>query len=262
MKTRLIFVVTLLIMGLALPAFAHEGETLTVVYDNLSLTIDKDFASDVSVVNIPADPPEYGPGFAEPASIQIGFANPPEGFYPDSILTLRFYDVQNFADYPEHQKRLEQLQMLLKDRPDLTSYLEVRENVSENTLPFIPVYPHGQILRARAEYVETPILRGIEYITAFSADVSPFTSTSFLYTFQGVTLDGAHYVSGQGFVTTSLFPVEISAFDPAEFQAELNTYLNESVATLNGAKVEDFSPSLDELNTVIQSIMMTPPPQA
>ena len=262
MRFRPVFAALLLMLGLVLPAAAQEQNTLTITYEQFSLTVAKDFLTGLTVAELPADPPENGPGFAEPASVQIAFSNPAPGFAPESILTLRFYRTADFAAYPEHQRRLEQLQTLLADRPDLAAYATYREDAMADALPFLPVYPHGQVLSARTAYVETPMLNGIAYVAGFAADVAPFNSNSFVYTVQAVTPDGAYYVSAQAFVTTDLFPAELPAFDPAAFQANLPTYIAESIATLQAGAAEDFSPSTAAVDAIIQSITITPPPMA
>jgi hypothetical protein len=257
MKYRivLLFILALLI---AAPAFAQEGDTLTVSTGGIQVTIDKDFATGVSVNAIPADPAEFGPGFAEPASTQIAFSNPAPGFAAESILTIRLYPISGFAEYPEHLNRLAQLQNILANQSPLTEYMTYQENAMTNVLPFIPVYPHGQVAAARAEYVETPIMRGVRFVAAFSADLSPFTSNSFVYTYQGITRDEQVYVSAQAFVTTDVFPAELEGFDPAEFQATLPQYMDDSIAALNAADASSFSPALDDVDTIMQSLTVTP----
>lgn len=258
MKIRNVFASLLLILAFAIPAAAQAQDTLTVSTGDIRLMIDKAFATGVSFNLLPADPTEFGPGFAEPASLQIGFSNPPPGFAPESILTIRIYETVNFAGYPEHERRLAQLQDMLANRPDLAGYTTYRENVAERALPFIPVYTHGQVLSARAEYVETPTFAGIQYIAAFSADVSPFNRNSFIYTIQGVTPDGKHYISAQSFISTDLFPAEPTIDDPAAFQANLPTYIEESIATLNAGMPEDFSPSLADIDAAMESLFIPP----
>ncbi len=258
MKIRNVLTLLLLALALALPAAAQEQDTLTVSTGNIRLTIDKAFATGVSFNLIPADPAEFGPGFAEPASLQIGFSNPPPGFAPESILTIRIYETANFAGYPEHERRLAQLQDLLANRPDIAEHMTYRENAADLALPYIPVYTHGQILSARAEYVEAPSFQGIRYVAAFSADVSPFNSNSFIYTVQGVTADGKYYVSAQSFIMTDLFPAESGPIDLAEFQANLPVYIEESIATLNAGAEEDFSPSLADVDAVMDSLFIPP----
>jgi hypothetical protein len=260
MKHRILFVLLALsILTLAAPASAQEQDVFTVSTGGIQLTVDKDFATGVSINELPADDPSFGPGFAEPVSTQIAFSNPPPGFAPESILTIRIYRIADFADYPEHQARQTGLQLLLENRADLTEFMQSASTMpGMSPLPFIPVYPHGAVLQARAEYFETPFMQGVRYITAIAAAIEPFTSRSFIYTWQGVSTDGSVYVSGQAYIDASMFSTEITAFDPAEFQANFPQYLTDSVTQLNAAAPDAFSPVLNDVDAILESLTVTP----
>jgi hypothetical protein len=260
MRIRYSLFILLLLAALVSPAAAQPAETLIVSTGGIEMTIDKDFASGVSINLLPADDPAFGPGFAEPASVQIAFSNPPPGFARESILTLRFYRVGDFAGYPEHEARLAQLRQLVQGQPaDLSAFMEADATLSANLrLPFIPVYTHGAALQARVEPFETPMFRGVRYVAAFAAALEPFTSTSFLYTYQGISNDSSVYLSAQAFIETPLFPTELTAIDPEAFSASFPQYLADSIAALNAAAPTDFSPGLADVDAAIQSITVTP----
>jgi hypothetical protein len=258
MRLRFAAAVLLIMVAAAGPAAAQDGDTLTVSTGGVMLTINKDFATGISINQLPADSPEYGPGFAEPANTQISFSNPPPGFAPESILTIRLYPVSGLEAYPEHMRRFEQLQNLIANQSPLTEFMIYPDNAITDTLPFIPVYTHGQVLTARAGFVETPIMQGIRYVAAFAAAAEPFNSNSFVYTYQGVTRDGQYYISAQAFVTTDLFPADAAPIDPEVFQANFPAYVAESIATLNAGTAADFSPSLADVDAVMQSLTVTP----
>lgn len=260
MKYRLL-IALLALMAFALPAAAQSDNTLTVSTGGIQLTIDKDFATGVAINTLPADDPAPGPGFAEPTSTQISFSNPAPGFAPESILTLRLYRTTDFEGYPEHQARLTQLQLLLQEmNPDaLAQFMQPAATMPGNPpLPFVPVYPHGSALQARAEFFETPMFRGVRYIGAFAAAAEPFNSRSFIYTYQGISNDGSIYLSAQAFIDTTLFPDEPGPIDPATFMDNFGQYVQESIATLNAGTPDDFSPNLADVDTIIQSITVTP----
>ena len=122
-------------------------------------------------------------------------------------------------------------------------------------LPFLPILPAGQVIRAQAQYVETSALQGIAYITAYRQDAFPFVSGDFLYTYQAVTRDGSHYVSVIFPLATGLFPETVPAdFDYDAFIAELESNYNQAIATLNSGGSADFAPALDLLTALIQGI--------
>ncbi|MDX2141355.1 MAG: hypothetical protein SF123_24935 [Chloroflexota bacterium] len=259
MKYRILLILLLLALAIAFPAAAQDDDTLIVSTGGIMLTIDKDFATGVAINPLPADPPEYGPGFAEPASTQISFINPPPGFAAESILTIRIYRTDDFADYPMHIERLSQLQILLDNDSPLTEFMQPAPTMpGVSPLPFIPLYLHGTVLQARAEYVQTPLLQGIRYITAIAAAIEPLNSRSFIYTWQGVTNDGEYYVSAQAFLTTSLFEDNVPVEDPAAFADAFPDYLTGAVATLNAAAPTDFTPSLADIDAIMESLTVTP----
>jgi hypothetical protein len=258
---RIALATLLLMLAIAMPAAAQSTDTLTVSTGGIQLTIDKDFATGVTINTLPADDPAQMGFIAAPASTQIAFSNPPPGFAPESILTIRLYNTTDFAAYPEFQTRLTGLQLLLQNEggQDLSAFMQPAPTMDGNPpLPFLPVYTHGSALQARAEYFETPMFQGIRYMGAFAAAREPFNSRSFLYTYQGISRDGSVYLSAQAFVTTPLFPDEIPGFDPAEFEANFSTYLQESIATLNAAAPEDFSPTLSDMDAIVQSLTVPP----
>src|SRR5439155_16255690 len=95
---------------------------------------------------------------------------------------------------------------------------------------------------------------GIMYITAFRQDVSPFLSGDFFYTFQGISADGAYYVSAIFKPTTRLFPAQGRNFDPNSMSGgKLQKYLQDSVAQLNKATANDFKPPLAIFDAIVQS---------
>ncbi|MBN2471901.1 MAG: hypothetical protein JXN59_14355 [Anaerolineae bacterium] len=175
--------------------------------------------------------------------------------FNDAAATIFAYPVSGLAALPDHAERLAALQTLLDTRPDLSEYMVARDNVTENALPFLPVLPAGQVIRARAQYVESAALRGISYITAYAQAQEPFLSSAFLYTFQGVSADGETYISLVMPLTTGLFPAEHDPnFGVLELQADVAGYMNASVAALNEAAPGDFAPALDHLQTLLDSI--------
>jgi hypothetical protein len=160
---------------------------------------------------------------------------------------MRLY---NLADFNELQiVQVEQLQSLLADRPELTSYM----TEAGMALPFLPMLVHSQTFRARAQYVETPEIAGISYLTAFNAAVEPFMSTSFLYTFQGLSKNSGQYVSVIFPLETTLFPAEPEPIDLDVFVAQLPDYMAAAVTNLTEAGADEFTPSLTRLNDLITS---------
>ena len=255
-RFALIFTLIVSLFGSAVAMAQQPADPLTVLADRFMFTVDKADLNRLSVLQLPAgDIFDMAP-FGEPASTQIAFGRPPRpDFYPESFLTIRLYNIADFEPYTGHQPVLEQLITMLETRPDLKA-LELSDNIGANLLPTLPVFTHGQVLRARAEYVDTEHISGIRYIAAYKADLSPFDSRSFVYQFVGLTRDGQTVIGATGFIETALFPEEYESVDLEALAATLPQYIAESTALLNAAQPADFSPSLDTLDAIITS--MTP----
>lgn len=250
-----------ILIGLALllavtPALAQESTTHTVAFDGFRFSFDEALARNVNISQHVPDPAEDGPWFAEPRYTQFALYN--EFPVPESLLdvvgSVRVYRLADLAGYDEDLRRAEQLRALLTERPDLTPYMAARDNASENTLPFLPVFPAAQIVRARAHYLDAPAVSGISFVTVYSQGIGPLLADEFLWTFQGLSANGEYYVMALFPLHTGLFPQEVGAgYDPDALIARLVEYLNESIATLNAASPSDFSPSLDALDALVST---------
>ncbi len=252
-----VLIVMLSIMGLVLlPAAAQPPATATVSYNGFSFSYDPTMATHVDIDTFPGDPVALEvPGGPEVKHVQFAVSNTdvtPSIF--DATLAIRVYDTADFASYANQQGQLAALQNLLAQKVDLGGYMVAPDNVTDSTLPFVPIMPAAQVIRARAQYIETASVRGIGYITMYRQDVAPFLGSEFFYTFQGISTDGAHYVSAIFKLNTGLFPAEVPAdFNMDTFNAGFTDYLTQSIATLNNAQPTDFNPALTMVDAVIQS---------
>jgi hypothetical protein len=101
--------------------------------------------------------------------------------------------------------------------------------------------------------------KGVRYISYYSQGPNPVLDREVFYTFQGLTDDGAFYVSAFFPVRTGVFPAEPPAcprcgepdYDPF---AEWATILTEQLVVLNAQPGDHFAPSLNVLDELIQSI--------
>jgi heat shock protein HslJ len=261
MKVKWLLLVLLLA---AFPALAQDTATTssvnTVAFNGFSFSLPSAVATNVNISQFPGDPTTLEqPGGPEVRHTQFLLYNnspSPESIF-DGAGGIRVYDTADFAGYTLAEQEFQNLQTLLAQRPDLAQHMVVNEDGTGSTLPFLPVFPAAQVIRARANYVTTPSLQGISYVTVYRQDVSPFISSEFLYTFQGISADGSRYVSAIFKLNTALFPAEIPPdFDFETFNAQFNQYLTDSIATLNNATPEDFTPSLATLDSIIQSFTL------
>ncbi|MEW6581077.1 MAG: hypothetical protein AB1435_18050 [Chloroflexota bacterium] len=253
-----LFVVIALLLAVT-PALAQDSTTHTVAFDGFRFSFEDTVASRVTLQHYPGDAPEIGPGGADAPHLQFELSHvsrePVPEAPPPVVGSVRVYDIAAMAAYQGYMEQVERLKALLAERPDLSPYLAVVENLTGNTLPFLPILPAGQLLRARAEYVDTPAASGISYIVVYRQDVAPLLSNDFHWTFQGISADGSRFISATLQVSTPLFPDEVPAdYDWNRTEAEWIAEFNEGIATLNAAGPSDFSPSLDDLDALVSTL--------
>lgn len=258
MKRLLIALSLLLVVGI-FPAMAQDGTSNSVQFNGVGFSFDSSLATNVNIWQYPGDSPDLQqPGGAEPPYTQFNLYTQqpaPESAF-DAPLSVRVYRTADIAAYADSLAQVQALQSLVAQQPDLTAYMTINpDNTASNALPFLPVAPASQVIRARAQYFQTPVLQGVSYITVYRQDVSPFTNNEFSYTFQGVSNDGLYYVSAIYKVVVPDFPAEIPAdFNYDTFSADFINYLTESVSKLNSAAPEAFTPALSALDGLVQTI--------
>jgi heat shock protein HslJ len=253
-----LLVLALLVTLVALPVLAQD----TLTFNDFSFTLDPAVAANVNITRFAGDPPDLqAPGGPEVAHTQFILYNAfpvPESIF-DSQGGIRVYNIADFGPYDFPSQRLAQLQTLLAERPDLAQFTVTTEDDSDE-LPLMPVMPAGQVIRARPQFVETATVQGISYVTVYRQDASPFLGSEFIYTFQGISTDGAHYVSAIFPLETALFPAETPAdFDYDAFIETINDYFAQSVTTLNDASPDAFTPSLTALDAMVQTFTFSAP---
>lgn len=243
---------------LAVSANAQEDNTSTLTYEGITLNYDRIMGDSIAIIHYPGDPAESAaPGFSDAAHIAFNMFNtyavPESAFGGGGGVSV--YRMSDLAAYNFLMAQVDALTILLAEKPDIAQGDSPVTSGMENALPFVPMLPHGQIIHARAEYIETEAVQGIGYITYSNADMSPFLSSTFTYTFQGITRDGQFYVAAGFPLETALFPEETPAdFSMESFQAEWPQYIADSIAVLDSAAAEDFTPSLSTIRSMIEGL--------
>ena len=253
---RLLLLLSLIVALGAFPALAQESVTHAVTFDGFSFNFPDSLATNVNITQYAGDPTTVEqPGGPEVRHTQFDLYNGSiaQGTY-GSAGTVNVYRLADFAGYDLAQQQVNLLQSLLTQRPDLAQYMMADMTSEASNLPFLPVAPGSQVIRARASYVDTSSFQGVSYITLYRLDVAPIIGSEFRYTFQGISSDGTAYVAANFALNTGLFPAEVGQdFDLDAFSEQFEGYLNESMGTLNNATPEDFAPSLTALDALIQS---------
>jgi hypothetical protein len=255
MRTK-ILIFTFLLALFAVPVFAQDAAPgIPVSFSGFNFEYRSYIGPNLNISWYPGDEPvEPGQGFADASHTQFTLyeAFPvPESVW-DAKAGIRVYGIDALSIHEPLLAEVDHLKTLLAEKPELSDF----ESPDAERFPFVPPPMHGQLIRARAHYVETEAFQGISYIiaTPIMDAFEPFLSDYFYYVFQGISADGNFYVSAAFQLNTELFPAETPAdFDMATFQAQVPDYLRETISTLESAQPGDFSPSLDDLDSLIQS---------
>jgi hypothetical protein len=169
---------------------------------------------------------------------------------------VRAYRTSGLDRYPMATQQLERLQQLLAERPDPSTLGSIDEDAITR-MPYLPIEEAAQAIAARIQYVDTPELSGLSYVTGFRQDTFPFARDDLWYTFQGLSTDGRWYVAVSWSLRAEGFPARISNAEARRAGRNARTwrrYIERTVATLDAAQPTGFRPSLDALDALVRSI--------
>lgn len=129
---------------------------------------------------------------------------------------------------------------------------------SVETLPFLPTWNAAQVFRAQAKRLSFQDGNGIRYLALYAQDTIPVVNHFLFYTYQGLTADGAYYVSAILPVRSDMLEDDLqgSEFTCCGPEEEYEAYLAEMRQMLNGLEADAFEPSLAELDTLLQSLQI------
>jgi hypothetical protein len=146
-------------------------------------------------------------------------------------------------------RRVSDLRQLLVDKP-----------VDPQAIPFLPLFPAGQMLRAQVAYVDFQNGAGVRFLTQYAQAYLPINNYELFYTFQGLTDDGGTYVA-------AILPASHPALpaDQAAYEGDLDTlvqnfdpYIAEIAQLLDAQDVSSFTPDLSRLDAMIRSLDVVP----
>lgn len=138
--------------------------------------------------------------------------------------------------------------------------------LTKDAMPLVPSFNATPILAAHMQPIDFQSGRGVRMLTQYAQYAAPVNNRELFYHFQGLTQDGKYYVIAILPVTSSIlaedekpesaapaggvpFPPGTGP-DPAYYESVTNA--------LNAMYADSFNPSLFQLDTLIQSITITP----
>ncbi len=229
-----------------------------VEFEGISFTVDPSLASRVEITQ--TEPYyETEPGMtmfgSTPGYTQFDFFGfPVEGIqYPRMVVM----PVDTFEEGSRSAEMLGQLQTLLDERPDLSSREWLQLSYDE-FLPMLPLINAAQVFAVAPEYIDFENGSGVRYVTYYAQDVSPIVREYAFYTFQGITDDGRYVVSAFFPIAADVLPsneeIDYSTIDWDSFVPAYTDYLADVYAQLENSAEDGFTPALDSLDGVIESL--------
>jgi hypothetical protein len=152
---------------------------------------------------------------------------------------------------------LARLQAFLAARAPLTAHANTSGGEG---IPVLPLVNAAQVIVVKPQYFNFQDGFGVRFITSYGQDISPITNDRLLYVFEGMTTDGQYVVSVQFPVKASILPdtFDPSTFDYNQFMATYADYMATTVNDLDLLQSQDYTPNLDTLDALIQSIQVGP----
>ena len=235
-----------------------NGTTITV--NNISFVIPTEVGSGAQAETIEAAPPsdnipwwEVGPTYNK-YLIQVYVL--PKTFHKPVIF---LYPVD------EYVQMVAEVGTLVEE---LKTVINSPSQPMPENLPFLPAFNAGQVFHSNEQVIKFQNGTGIRFLTQYAQAPYPVNNESLFYTFQGLTSDGAYYVSAilpinaaflsaDGNPETPL-PADGVPFDWNNFE-NVPQHFDLVKQKLNATDPNAFTPSLSNLDALIQSITISVP---
>ncbi len=174
-----------------------------------------------------------------------GYPLYPEAFHTPQIMV--FPASEYAALNPGAQEEINNLKSLLASR--------VLPPANER-LPFLPGWNAAQLFRSNAKFIEFQNGSGMRYLAQYGQAANPINSRELFYTFQGITQDGKFYISAILPVAHPSLPDPNTVVINDAFYNNYENYTLDMAAQLSAQPDESFSPPLNLLDALIQSIIV------
>lgn len=136
-------------------------------------------------------------------------------------------------------------------------------------LPFAPFFNAAQIFASNVEVMSFQGGQGVRFVTEYAQYAASANNHDLLYEFQGLTRDGTYYIvailpinapmlaeTGDAASVLPLGGIAYPYFAGPE--ADMETYYSAVVDLLNTTAPEEFTPTVHQLDALIESMRITP----
>jgi hypothetical protein len=195
-----------------------------------------------------------------PAHLQLTF----QGYTLQSsyhVPQIFVYPGQQYAGLnPAAAESLKRLQTVLSNPSG--SY-------GKDTLPRAPFLNAAQVFAAQQKLIHFNGGSGVRFITQYGQDVSPINNSGLFYHFEGLTDDGQYYIVAVLPVNLPFLPADNNPQSsipsggvpfpaPSNSPQSYEDYFKQVTQKIDASPGGKFSPSLDTLDALIQSIATGP----
>ena len=152
-------------------------------------------------------------------------------------------------------------QNVVADRVDaLRALIDTQPQTIDDPVPVLPLVNAQQVLKAQVKYVNFTQGAGVRFVTYYSQALDPLINGQVFYTFQGLTSDNQYYIAFFYPISASTLPNSYqetdAAKDPDGFVKRFDSYLQATVQSLNELADSGYTPSLEKLDTLVQSLQL------
>jgi hypothetical protein len=250
---RQAIVATLAVMLVAVTDVRGASSERLIRFEGTSFKIDSTLASSVDTQIVPAVPLEYPtdvPDGVGPQHLLFTFRGPSETGIPQAreAAQMRIYPISAY----------ERIWAPSKDTIDSLRAMLARPGESwTREIPFLPWADVSQPFRSHVRRIAFGDGAGVGFVTAYAIEPTPVTNGELEYTFQGLTTDGASYVS----ITIPIRSTTLKDSEPMDdwegFARRYPEYLEEITRRLDAAPASGFTPDLDRIETMIRSLCVS-----
>ncbi|MFH1446804.1 MAG: hypothetical protein ABIG43_05260 [Chloroflexota bacterium] len=224
-----------------------------VSYEGISFSFDSSIAASVSPSTVPGQNlgENYMPGDTYPTHYEFlfnGYAL--AGAYHTAI--IRVYPVAEYESIS---------QLAVDSFAEFRAALDTHPSAGpDKYLPFIPFWPAAQILTAQSAYFDFQNGSGLRYMVMYGQELYPVDNKNLFYTYQGMTTDGAYYVSAILPISHRVLPNDADDVigDWETFMNNWDTYLFETVQLLGEQTPQSYYPQMNLLDAMMQSFSINP----
>lgn len=179
----------------------------------------------------------------------------------------KFHEPRIFV-YPA-QEYAEMVPGAFESMHRLRNVMNASGPVSVEQLPAVPFFNAAQIFASNFQTISFKNGSGVRFLTEYAQYFAPVNNNDLIYHFQGFTSDGAYYiiailpVTAPVLAETSDYGAAVPAGGAAlpdinDPNADWKGYYDSVTNLLNSTSPGSFHPTLQQLDTLIQSIQVAP----